>query len=226
MAAQYDGWAEWYDEYLGQPLYEPVPGYVRRLVGEGEGYCLDAGCGTGVYLKVLSDLGWSVVGIDLSRDQLRLAATRSARVIQGDVGLLPIASGLFARCVSVLTLTDLDDVAPFFHEAARILHPEGQLVVVATHPCFIGPFTKQEAGSDGIAHIYPGYWHTERVFEGPGIGSGVRSRVGVRHVPLSELLNKLIAAGFQLLLVEELGEGTIPWIFAFVAKKGSGLRPL
>lgn len=222
MAAPYDGWAEWYDEYLGRPLYEPVPDHVRRLVGEGEGYCLDAGCGTGVHLEVLSDLGWSVAGIDLSRDQLRLASTRSGRVIQGDVGLLPIPSGLFARCVSVLTLTDLDDVAPFFHEAARILHPEGHLVVVATHPCFIGPFTKLEAGSEGIAHIYPGYWHTERVFEGPGIGSGVRSRVGVRHVPLSELLNKLIAAGFQLLLVEELGEGTIPWLFAFVAKRRIG----
>ncbi len=78
-----------------------------------------------------------------------------------------------------------------------------------------------EQGPDGVAHIYPGYRHTERVFEGPGIGQGIRSKVGVRHVPLSELLNKLVSAGFQLLLVEELGDGTIPWLFAFVAKKES-----
>ena len=219
MNAHYDGWAEWYNEYLSRSLYEPVPGHVGRLVGEGDGYCLDAGCGTGVHLEVLSDLGWSVVGIDMSRDQLRLACTRTPHVIQGDVDFLPFPSGLFARCVSVLTLTDFDDVAPFFHEAARILHPEGRLVVVATHPCFIGPFTRMEGGDDGVAHIYPGYQHTERVFEGPGIGAGVRAKVGVRHVPMSELLNKLVAAGFQLALVEELGDGTVPWLFAFVAKK-------
>jgi len=30
-----------------------------------------------------------------------------------------------------------------------------------------------------------------------------------------------VAAGFQLLPVEELGDGTIPWLFTFVAKKES-----
>ena len=71
----------------------------------------------------------------------------------------------------------------------------------------------------GPAVVHPGYWNTERVFEGPGIGAGVRSRAGVRHVPLSELLNKLIASGLQLEHVEELGEGTVPWLLALKARK-------
>ncbi len=145
MKALYDRWAEWYDEYLGGPLYEPMAGHVRRLVGNGNGYCLDAGCGTGVHLKTLNDLGWSVIGVDLSRNQLRLAYRRSPHVIQGGVGFLPLPSGLFDRCVSVLTVTDLDDVGPFFTEAERVLHSDGRLVVVATHPCFVGAFSRMEA---------------------------------------------------------------------------------
>ena len=62
-------------------------------------------------------------------------------------------------------------------------------------------------------------WDTQRVFEGPGIGAGIRSRVGVRHVPLSELLNKLVASELHLERVEELGKGTVPWLLALVATK-------
>jgi hypothetical protein len=36
---------------------------------------------------------------------------------------------------------------------------------------------------------------------------------------LAELLNKLVEAGLQLVSVEELGDGTVPWLFAFVASK-------
>jgi SAM-dependent methyltransferase len=216
-AARYDSFAQWYDEYLGQALYDPIPDHIRRLVGEGEGLCVDVGCGTGVHLQTLARLGWSVVGVDLSADQLGIARTRFEGVIRADAGRLPIASGAAARCVSVLTLTDFDDVGPFFAEAARILQPDGQLVVITTHPCFIGPFAKTEGGSDGTIQIFPGYRNTERVFEGPGLGSGIRSRVGVRHVPMAELLNKLIGAGLRLLNVEELGDGTIPWVFSLVA---------
>jgi hypothetical protein len=121
--------------------------------------------------------------------------------------------------VSVLTLTDFDDAAPFFVEAERVLRPGGQLVVLSTHPCFVGLFVKMEGGSQSLATVHPGYGDTQRVFEGPGIGDGVRSRVGVRHVAISELLNKLVASGLRLDCVEELGSGTVPWLFAVIATK-------
>jgi hypothetical protein len=82
-----------------------------------------------------------------------------------------------------------------------------------------GPFVKMEGGSDGVARIYSNYRETRRTFVGPGIGQGIRSKIGVRHVPLAEMLNKLVEAGLQLVRVEELGDGTVPWLFAFVASK-------
>ena len=108
---------------------------------------------------------------------------------------------------------------PFFREVERVLVPGGRLVVITTHPCFVGPFVKMEGGTSGVATIHPGYWDTERVFQGPGIGPGIRSRVGVRHVPLSELLNKLVVSELSLERVEELGKGPVPWLLALVATK-------
>ncbi len=216
--ARYDGWADWYEEYLSGPFYENVPSDLARLVGSGSGLCLDVGCGTGVHLQLLRSLGWSVIGVDVSADQLRLARGRSSMISQADACVLPFPPGLFECSVSVLTLTDFDDVGPFFVEASRVLERQGRLVVVASHPCFAGPFATMEEGT-GVAKIYPGYRDTQRVFEGPRLGEGIRSKVGVRHVPLAELFNKLLAAGFQLICVEELGNGTVPSLLAFVASK-------
>ena len=157
--------------------------------------------------------------MDLSTDQLRLARRRWRSLVQGDAGRMPFPDACASRVVSVLTLTDLDDVEPFFGEARRILAPDGLLVIISVHPCFTGPSVKMESRPHGVAVVYPGYWSTERIFEGPGIGSGVRSRAGVRHVPLSELLNKLIASGLRLEHVEELGEGTVPWLLALRARR-------
>ena len=217
-AARYDGWATWYDEYLGMPFYENIPAHLSRLVESGTGLCVDIGCGTGVHFQLLRSLGWSVIGVDLSADQLRLASGRSSKVAQGDVCDLPFSSATFQRAVSVMTLTDFDDVGPFFAEAHRVLDRSGRLIILASHPCFLGPFTTLERDT-GIAKIYPGYRETARVFEGPGLGDGIRSKVGVRHVSLAELFNKLIAAGLRLESVEELDGDTVPSLIAIVAAK-------
>jgi SAM-dependent methyltransferase len=217
--ARYDGWADWYDEYLTAPLYKEMPAQLARLVGPGRGRCLDLGCGTGVDLPVLEPLGWSVIGVDLSADQLRLASDRWQLLVQADVSNLPFPSEGFQCCTSVLTLTDFDDVGAFFREAYRVLARSGRLVVIGTHPCFVGPFVEMEGGAEGVVKIHPGYHEARRTFVGPGIGNGIRAKVGVRHVPLAELLNELVGAGFQLERVEELGDGTVPWLFAFVASK-------
>jgi hypothetical protein len=62
-------------------------------------------------------------------------------------------------------------------------------------------------------------FETDGDFRFLDLGDGIRSRVGVRHVPLSELLNKLIASGLSLEHEEEPGEGAVPWLLAPVASK-------
>ena len=62
--------------------YELAEALLCRLLGPGTGRCVDLGCGTGRFLRVAADLGWEVTGVDISADQLRLAArTAAGRVI-------------------------------------------------------------------------------------------------------------------------------------------------
>lgn len=224
--ARYDGWADSYDAYItgeASAFTETVEGTLSRLLGEGSGLCLDVGCGTGIYLATVQALGWSVVGMDLSGDQLRVARKRlgvGGLLVQADGANLPFDDDSLDAAYATLIHTDVEDVSAIFGELGRVLRPDGQLVYVGTHPCFVGPFI--ERTDEGLHVLYPGYrqerWHTM----GPGLGTaGIRSRVGVRHVPLGELLMAVLNAGLSLVAVEEVGD-ELPAILALSAAKPEG----
>jgi hypothetical protein len=65
--------------------------------------------------------------------------------------------------------------------------------------------------------VHPGYLESDRVFKGPGLGPGVRSRVGVRHRTLTSLLSPLLDAGLRLATVEESGPDATPDLLTVVA---------
>ena len=93
--AAYDAHADWYDRYV----HEVAPGYfdrvrdtLRSLLGPGAGTCLDVCCGTGAHAPAVRELGWTPVGMDLSRGQLGHAAARLP-VARADATALPIEIG-------------------------------------------------------------------------------------------------------------------------------------
>ncbi|MBA3331878.1 MAG: class I SAM-dependent methyltransferase [Actinobacteria bacterium] len=143
--------------------------FAVQLLGEGAGRCLDLGCGTGLAIPALTRAGWSVVGTDVSTDQLEAAREHAgdlARLVRGDAHALPLEDGGFDAVISVLTHTDLDDVRAAFTEASRVLRVGGAFVYLGVHPCFASPFVAREAASgiEGAAAIlHPGYrsagWH-------------------------------------------------------------------
>jgi SAM-dependent methyltransferase len=73
--SRYDGYAEWYDGW-NQPHAERNAADVLDLLGPGEGLCLDLGCGCGHYIDALASTGRTVIGLDRSADQLRIARGR------------------------------------------------------------------------------------------------------------------------------------------------------
>ncbi|HUL28141.1 MAG TPA: methyltransferase domain-containing protein [Streptosporangiaceae bacterium] len=83
--ARYDGLADWYDGW-NEPNAARNAAAVRELLGPGGGLCLDIGCGTGQYLGVLAATGRTVVGLDRSADQLRIARGRSRHIVQAAHG--------------------------------------------------------------------------------------------------------------------------------------------
>ena len=213
--AAYDGWADWYEEYVHGPGYADVPTTLYGLLGRGHGRCLDYGCGIGQHLPGLVDLGWDDFGFDLSSDMLRHASRRSERVLQADARGFPFPDASFDAVVTCLTHTDVDDIEPVFSEMARVLRPGGRFATVAVHPCFAG--ATATFSEDGGVVVGPGYCETSRRF----VGKGVRARVGVRHVPLAELLTKLVAAGTQLETVVETGPRPVPiWLGLAATRTG------
>ncbi len=91
---------------------------------------LDAGCGTGVNLQHLRDLG-TPVGIDLSRDALAFCQKRGVTAVQGSVLALPFPDGAFDWVTSFDVLYHrwvTDDVAAA-SELARVLAPGGHLLL-------------------------------------------------------------------------------------------------
>ncbi len=98
------------------------------------GPVLDIGCGTGVLVSSIADLGYQVVGIDRQSSMLVRASHRAkarGRVVRADASALPFRTASFRACVSTFPAGFIFDRATL-DEVARILMPDGRFVVVIT----------------------------------------------------------------------------------------------
>jgi SAM-dependent methyltransferase len=223
--ARYDGLADWYDEEIRQLAAAHVTATALEsllgLLGPGPGKCLDVGCGTGIALPDLTKLGWSVVGVDISADQLRVARERTSGLaidlLEADAAHLPFPASSFDAVVSMLTHTDFDNPGEIYAEAYRVLRPGGKFIYVGTHPCFVTPHAERKPGTPFVLH--PGYRQRGWTSSGPGFGQGIRPRVGVNHQTLADFLNAFLKSGLTLKDVDEPGDEDYPILLSIVAER-------
>ena len=216
--ARYDAHVDWYEEFASTASFVELREHAVALLGSGGGRCLDLGSGTGLALPLLEAAGWEAIGVELSAVQVGRAHERGANVVQADAQALPFADDSFAAVISILTHTDFDDAGAAFTEAARVLRPGGVFVYAGVHPVFASPFALPQ--EDGTTVFVPGYrerrWHTvSRYPDRPGI----RSRVGVNHLPLAELFNAVLGTGLVLTRVDEPRAEDPPLTIALRAEK-------
>ena len=216
-AALYDDWAGWYERYIAEDArgFTQRTGHaLRDILGPGTGPVLDLACGTGIFAPLLSDLGWTPVGLDLSGEQLRYARPRLP-VVLADAARPPFRPGTLAAVSAVLCHTDIDDYAAACRALSPALRPGGIFAHVGVHPCYTGAFA--DRSDPGRVVIEPGYWQRARRFDA-WAPHGVRARVGATHLPVSELLNGLTAAGLTIERVAEAGD-PVPDILAVRARR-------
>lgn len=162
-------------------LYERVwrPTFVRVLAGRGAGAAvggfageffihkgalalegataplLDLSCGPGLFTRALAAAapGALVVGLDISRAMLEVAAGRSRGyanvvLVRGDAHRLPFADGSFAGVNNAGALHAYDDAEQALHEVRRVLRPGGIFVgsTFAQAPTLVGRVTARLAG--------------------------------------------------------------------------------
>lgn len=102
---------------------------------------IDVGTGTGRMLNVLAPKLRHAVGVDLSREMLAVARAnleraglRNCVVRQGDMYNLPFAPGSFDIATIHQVLHFADRPADVVAEAARVLKPGGQMLIVDFAP--------------------------------------------------------------------------------------------
>lgn len=119
-------WAAIEEQQL--PLYEEG---IRRAGVAARHRVLDVGCGTGVFLRAVADLGARPHGLDASRALLRVARARvpEAELRVGDAELLPFDDDSFDVVTGFNSFFFADDMVAALREAGRVAKPGAPVLV-------------------------------------------------------------------------------------------------
>ena len=111
------------------PTYRRRVAIFRRLTGLRHGRVLEIGCGSGLLLVALRNVGFQVEGVELSAsDAARGRARYGLSIREGRVESLPLERGRYDAVILVNVLEHILDPAALVRRALEILRPGGCLV--------------------------------------------------------------------------------------------------
>ena len=163
---------------------------------------IDIGCGEGRFSRLLSTLGATVTGVDLTETFIERAKSLSARetyVLGNAETLQGIDNDTYDIAVSYIVLVDLQDFRSAIKAAYGVLRPGGRFVVCNIHPMrssVPGGWIKQ--GDTKL--FYPVDNYTD---EGPREFNWFGRTFVNMHYALSSYISAFLDAGFTLRALHE-----------------------
>jgi malonyl-CoA O-methyltransferase len=170
----YAAWAPTYPPHAHNALMEVEQTAMLELLPPVSGRTvLDAGCGTGRYIRLLAALGARAIGVDLSHAMVCRALSFKLPVVRADMTALPLATGSCDIVVSGLAIPDVPHLARVTAEWARVLRHRGVVVYSTLHPIGkdLGWRRTYESG-DGTRTL-PAYWHSSRDHHDACVSAGL-----------------------------------------------------
>ncbi|WP_296706371.1 class I SAM-dependent methyltransferase [Rhodoblastus sp.] len=129
-------YAAWRATSLGAITEAIEQRLILDMIGGVEGArVLDAGCGDGVLVCLMTARGAEATGVDPDPAMLAAARSRAAKAgvdaafLVGRVERLPFPDASFDVVFSVIVLCFTPEAASAVHELARVLRPGGRLVL-------------------------------------------------------------------------------------------------
>ncbi len=167
-------WAEVYD-HQPNPFLSVEERYVEQALGEVEGNdVLDAGCGTGRWLKLLAPRGpRQLIGVDSSSAMLDRAQTKlggAADIRLGDCCGLPIPTSSVDIVIASFVLSYLESLEDFAAELRRVTRLGGRVFVTDLHPGTASScgWKRGFRSKDGSVELHTHYRTLQEIVDGFG----------------------------------------------------------
>ena len=106
---------------------------IKHLKLDTRAAVLDVGTGTGANLRMLRDKGFTnITGVDTSDEAIRFCAQKGFGCVRkGDIAALPFPAHTFDLVLATDVIEHVDDDAAAVRELARMLKPDGRLLLTA-----------------------------------------------------------------------------------------------
>jgi SAM-dependent methyltransferase len=136
---------------------------LELIKSKSAGRALDCGCGAGDNARILSDRGWDVDGITISRDEQHKASQVCKTVLIGDLeaGLPPAVTGVYDLVVFSHVLEHLRNPSRVLNDIHRVVAPDGIVAVALPNVLnwrsrvrfMLGQFEYEEGGIMDNTHL-------------------------------------------------------------------------
>jgi len=139
-ARGYGEWAPTYEETVAVGLDEPLLAKLTSIDWGSVEEAVDLACGTGRTGTWLKAHGVRAVdGVDITPEMLAIAEEKHIyrRLSAGDVAGTELPAGCYQLAVMSLADEHLAELRPANCEAARLLRPGGQFLLLGYHPFFL-----------------------------------------------------------------------------------------